>query len=96
MKNTVLKYIKILLKILLCINFIIFMNLLLNFVINLHPENDGYVITGTIARFINGDGFWTWKKLSKTLTIACHSLILLFVADKTTDLILLKINNSIY
>ena len=66
------------------------MNLLLNYVINLHPENDGYVITGAIARFINGDGFWTWKKLSKALTISFHALTLLFVADKTTDLIMLK------
>jgi hypothetical protein len=58
--------------------------------VNLHPDNDGFLIANGVARLAYGDSFWTWKKLSKGLIISLQSFAILFLADKTTDLILTK------
>lgn len=60
--NNVLKSI---LRLLLCTSLIVSASLIVNYIINLSPEADGFYIGTMLARLIHGENFWTWDDLRK-------------------------------
>lgn len=73
--------IKITIKVLLCVSLIVSFNLLINYVRNLNPTADGFNVGNVVARLIHGDEYWSWEKLTTSLTIACNISIALFCID---------------
>ena len=63
MKNKGLNSMKIVLRVLLCISLIVAVSLLLNYVKNLNPAQDGFSVSDLMPRIIHGDDYWTWEKL---------------------------------
>lgn len=82
MKNKGLNNIKIVLRVLLCISLIVAVSLLLNYVKNLNPAQDGFSVSDLIPRLIHGDDYWTWEKLTTGLYISWSVFIALFCVDK--------------
>ena len=82
MKNKGLNSIKIVLRVLLCISLIVAVSLLLNYVKNLNPAQDGFSVSDLIPRLIHGDDYWTWEKLTTGLYISWSVFTALFCVDK--------------
>lgn len=82
MKNKGLNNIKIVLRVLLCISLIVAVSLLLNYVKNLNPAQDGFSVSDLIPRLIHGDDYWTWEKLTTGLYISWSVFTALFCVDK--------------
>ena len=82
MKNKGLNSIKIVLRVLLCISLIVSVSLLLNYVKNLNPAQDGFSVSDLIPRIIHGDDYWTWEKLTTGLYISWSVFTALFCVDK--------------
>ena len=82
MKNKGLNSIKIVLRVLLCISLIVAVSLLLNYVKNLNPAQDGFSVSDLIPRIIHGDDYWTWEKLTTGLYISWSVFTALFCVDK--------------
>lgn len=82
MKNKGLNSIKIVLRVLLCISLIVAVSLLLNYVKNLNPAQDGFSVSDLIPRIIHGDDYWTWEKLTTGLYISWSVFTTLFCVDK--------------
>ena len=82
MKNKGLNSIKIVLRVLLCISLIVSVSLLLNYVKNLNPAQDGFSVSDLIPRIIHGDDYWTWEKLTTGLYISWSVFTTLFCVDK--------------
>ena len=74
--------IKIVLKVLLCISLVVAVSLLLNYVKNLNPAQDGFSVSDLIPRIIHGDDYWTWEKLTTGLYISWSVFTALFCVDK--------------
>ena len=87
MKNKGLNNIKIVLRVLLCISLIVAVSLLLNYVKNLNPAQDGFSVSALIPRIIHGDNYWTWEKLTNGLYISWSVFTTLFCIDKLLCLI---------
>ena len=87
MKNKGLNSIKIVLRVLLCISLIVAVSLLLNYVKNLNPAQDGFSVSDLIPRIIHGDDYWTWEKLTTGLYISWSVFTTLFCVDKLLCLI---------
>ena len=66
----IIKPIRFLVKGLLCISLIIAVALLVNYVKNLNPVQDGFSVSDLIPRIIHGDDYWTWEKLTTGLYIS--------------------------
>lgn len=77
-----IKPIRFLVKALLCISLIIAVALLLNYVKNLNPVQDGFSVSDLIPRIIHGDDYWTWEKLTTGLYISWSVFTALFCVDK--------------
>ena len=73
---------KIVLRVLLCISLIVAVSLLLNYVKNLNPAQDGFSVSDLIPRIIHGDDYWTWEKLTTGLYISWSVFTALFCVDK--------------
>ena len=82
MKNKGLNNIKIVLRVLLCISLIVAVSLLLNYVKNLNPAQDGFSVSDLMPRIIHGDDYWTWEKLTTGLYISWSVFTALFCVDK--------------
>ena len=82
-----IKPIRFLVKALLCIGLIIAVALLLNYVKNLNPVQDGFSVSDLIPRIIHGDDYWTWEKLTTGLYISWSVFTTLFCVDKLLCLI---------
>lgn len=82
MKNKGLNSIKIVLRVLLCISLVVSVSLLLNYVKNLNPAQDGFSVSALIPRIIHGDNYWTWEKLTNGLYISWSVFTTLFCVDK--------------
>ena len=82
MKNKGLNSMKIVLRVLLCISLIVAVSLLLNYVKNLNPAQDGFSVSDLIPRIIHGDDYWTWEKLTTGLYISWSVFTTLFCVDK--------------
>lgn len=82
MKNKGLNNIKIVLRVLLCISLIVAVSLLLNYVKNLNPAQDGFSVSDLIPRIIHGDDYWTWEKLTTGLYTSWSVFTALFCVDK--------------
>ena len=82
MKNKGLNSIKIVLRVLLCISLIVAVSLLLNYIKNLNPAQDGFSVSDLIPRIIHGDDYWTWEKLTTGLYISWSVFTTLFCVDK--------------
>lgn len=54
-------------------------SLLVNFIINLSPELDGFYMGTSIALLIHGDGFWTWEELRCGVLSAWNTTAVLLV-----------------
>lgn len=87
MKNKGLNSIKIVLRVLLCISLIVSVSLLLNYVKNLNPAQDGFSVSDLIPRIIHGDDYWTWEKLTTGLYISWSVFTALFCVDTLLCLI---------
>ena len=77
-----IKPILFLVKALLCMSLIIAVALLLNYVKNLNPAQDGFSVSDLIPRIIHGDDYWTWEKLITGLYISWSVFTALFCVDK--------------
>ena len=77
-----IKPILFLVKALLCMSLIIAVALLLNYVKNLNPAQDGFSVSDLIPRIIHGDDYWTWEKLTTGLYISWSVFTALFCVDK--------------
>ena len=86
MKNNTWKSIKLAIKISLCIS-LVAVGLLLNYVKNLNPAQDGFSVSDLIPRLIHGDDYWTWEKLTTGLYISWSVFTALFCVDKLLCLI---------
>ena len=82
MNNMGLNSLKIVLRVLLCISLIVAVGLLLNYVKNLNPAQDGFSVSDLIPRIIHGDDYWTWEKLTTGLYISWSVFTTLFCVDK--------------
>lgn len=82
MKNKGLNSMKIVLRVLLCISLIVAVSLLLNYVKNLNPAQDGFSVSDLMPRIIHGDDYWTWEKLTTGLYISWSVFTTLFCVDK--------------
>ena len=87
MKNKGLNSMKIVLRVLLCISLIVAVSLLLNYVKNLNPAQDGFSVSDLMPRIIHGDDYWTWEKLTTGLYISWSVFTTLFCVDKLLCLI---------
>ena len=77
-----IKPIRFVIKALLCVSLIIAVALLLNYVKNLNPAQDGFSVSDLIPRIILGDDYWTWEKLTTGLYISWSVFTALFCVDK--------------
>ena len=90
MSSRIVKSIRIIIKVLLCISLIIAVGLVLNYIRNLNPTADGFDVTNTIAQLIHGDSYWTWESLTNGLYVSFGVFIVLFCIDKVLDMLYLK------
>ena len=82
-----IKPIRFVIKALLCVSLIIAVALLLNYVKNLNPAQDGFSVSDLIPRIIHGDDYWTWEKLTTGLYISWSVFTALFCIDKLLYLV---------
>lgn len=82
-----MKVIRIAVKVLLCLSLIVAVGLLLNYVKNLNPTQDGFSVTDWIPRLIYGDDFWTWEKLTNGIYASGSVFAALFCIDKVLEVI---------
>lgn len=87
MNEKIMKSIRIIIKVLLCISLIIAVGLLLNYIRNLNPTADGFAVSNIIARMIHGDDYWTWEKLTSGVYTSASIFVVFFCVDKVIDLI---------
>lgn len=78
---------RIALKVLLCLSLIVAVGLLMNYVKNLNPAQDGFSVTDWIPRLIYGDDYWTWEKLTTGIYASGSVFVVLFCIDKVLDVI---------
>lgn len=90
MNKKIMKSIRIIVKVLLCISLIIAVGLLLNYIRNLNPTADGFDVTNIIARLIHGDDYWTWEKLTNGVYASSAVFVILFCIDKVLSIICIK------
>lgn len=90
MNSRIVKSIRIIIKVLLCISLIIAVGLVLNYIRNLNPTADGFDVTNIIARMIHGDDYWTWEKLTTGVYTSASIFVALFCVDKVFDIIYTK------
>lgn len=81
------KLIHFVIKALLCVSLIIAVALLLNYVKNLNPVQDGFSVSDLIPRIIHGDDYWTWESLTTGLYISWSVFTALFCVDKLLRLL---------
>lgn len=85
-----IKAVRITIKALLCVSLIIAVALLLNYVKNLNPVQDGFCVGGFIPQIIHGDDYWTWEKLTAGLYASWSAFAVLFCVDRIIDIFALK------
>ena len=90
MNEKIMKNVRIIVKVLLCISLIIAIGLVLNYIRNLNPTADGFDVTNIIARLIHGDDYWTWENLTTGVYTSASIFVVLFCADKFFDVINMK------
>ena len=90
MNEKIMKNVRIIVKVLLCISLIIAIGLVLNYIRNLNPTADGFDVTNIIARLIHGDDYWTWENLTTGVYTSASIFAVLFCADKVLDNINMK------
>ena len=90
MNEKIMKNVRIIVKVLLCISLIIAIGLVLNYIRNLNPTADGFDVTNIIARLIHGDDYWTWEHLTTGVYTSASIFVVLFCADKLLDVIKIK------
>ena len=90
MNEKIMKNVRIIVKVLLCISLIIAIGLVLNYIRNLNPTADGFDVTNIIARLIHGDDYWTWENLTTGVYTSASIFVVLFCADKVLDGINMK------
>ena len=90
MNEKIMKNVRIIVKVLLCISLIIAIGLVLNYIRNLNPTADGFDVTNIIARLIHGDDYWTWENLTTGVYTSASIFGVLFCADKFLDVINMK------
>lgn len=90
MNEKIMKNVRIIVKVLLCISLIIAIGLVLNYIRNLNPTADGFDVTNIIARLIHGDDYWTWENLTTGVYTSASIFVVLFCADKFLDVINMK------
>ena len=83
---------KAILKLLIFICFIVFLNLLIEYFADLHLENNRFLIPEAIARFIYGDGIWTFRKSYRRFLLAVQTILFILISKKTCDKLLLSAN----
>lgn len=79
--------IRFVIKALLCVSLIIAVALLLNYVKNLNPVQDGFSVSDLIPRIIHGDDYWTWEKLTTGLYASWSVFTVLFCGDKLLSML---------
>ncbi len=92
MDKRIICYIRVVVKVLLCLSLFLSIGLLLNYIRNLNPTADGFDVTNLMARLIHGDDYWTWEGLTSGVTGSLVSFGVLFCADKIIDVIYSKTN----
>ena len=85
MKVKAMKATSVTVKVLLCISLVIAVALLLNYVKNLNPAQDGFSVGNWIPQIVHGDGYWTWEKLTTGLYASWSVFVVLFCIDKVLD-----------
>lgn len=90
MNEKIMKSIRIIIKVLLCISLIIAVGLLLNYIRNLNPTADSFDVSNTIARMIHGDDYWTWEKLTSGVYVSASVFVVLFCIEKILEAISVK------
>lgn len=90
MNEKIMKSIRIVVKILLCLSLIIAVGLVLNYIRNLNPTADGFDVTNIIARLIHGDDYWTWEKLTSGVYASSAIFVMLFCIDKVLSILCIK------
>ena len=90
MNEKIMRNVRIIVKVLLCISLIIAIGLVLNYIRNLNPTADGFDVTNIVARMIHGDDYWTWENLTTGVYTSASIFVVLFCADKVLDVINMK------
>ena len=86
MKTKLYSVLRIIIKICLCLSLIVAVGLLLSYVKNLNPLQDGFGVGDLIPRIIYGDDYWTWEKLTDGIYASWSVFTILFCLDKLCDI----------
>ncbi len=78
--NKVISVVRVMFWVVLLVSLVVAMGLLLNYVENLSPDNDGFAMGNWIAEWIHGDIGWSWSMLRQGLTGAWSAVLALVLA----------------
>lgn len=87
MKTKLYSVLRIIIKVCLGLSLIVAVGLLLSYVKNLNPLQDGFSVGDFIPRIIYGDDYWTWEKLTEGLYASWSLFVILFCLDKLYDIL---------
>ena len=82
MKTKLYLVLRIIIKVCLCLSLIVAVGLLLSYVKNLNPVQDGFSVDDLIPRIIYGDDYWSWETLTAGLYTSWSIFVALFCIDK--------------
>lgn len=81
MRTKLYSVLRSIIKVCLCLSLIVAVGLLLSYVKNLNPLQDGFSVGGLIPRIIYGDNYWSWEKLTVGLYSSWSVFAVLFCID---------------
>lgn len=81
MKTKLYSVLRIITKVCLCLSLIVAVGLLLSYVKNLNPVQDGFSVGDIIPRIIYGDDYWSWEALTAGLYTSWSVFAVLFCID---------------
>lgn len=81
MKTKPYSVLRIIIKVCLCLSLIVAVGLLLSYVKNLNPLQDGFSVGDIIPRILYGDDYWTWEELTAGIYSSWSVFVILFCVD---------------